>query len=146
MKNIIFILAIATIMGGPMFTSCQSSSQKVDNARHDVIMAKFNLHDAKLEYQTDIDNLKKVTAEKIAANDKILAEFDARIETQKVATKADYKKKVIELEQKNSDLKMKMANYKEQGKENWEKFKADFNKSLDELAKAFKGLAVLNTK
>jgi len=39
-----------------------------------------------------------------------------------------------------------MANYKEQGKENWEKFKADFNKSLDELAKAFKGLAVLNTK
>jgi hypothetical protein len=100
------------------------------------------LNDAKIEYQAEIDNLKKVSAEKTTANDKIIADFRTRIELQKYAAKADYEKKLAKLEQKNSDLKKKMDDYKEQGKENWEKFKTDFNNNLDELTKAFKELTI----
>jgi len=39
-----------------------------------------------------------------------------------------------------------MDDYKQDGKENWEKFKAEFNHDMDELGKAFKDLTINNIK
>lgn len=144
MKKTISILFIAAVMGGTIVTGCQSSEQKVDNAQNKVINAKFDLNDARIAYHAEIENYRKITANKIAANNKSLSDFKARIEVQKYAAKEDYKKKISELEQKNSDLKKTMDDYKEQGKENWEKFKSDLNKRIDELALAFKDLTKIN--
>ena len=47
---------------------------------------------------------------------------------------------------KNSDLKMKLDNYKAEGKENWKKFKIEFNRDMEELGIAFKDLTVKNVK
>jgi len=59
---------------------------------------------------------------------------------------ADYKIKVDELEQKNSDLKKQMDDYKAEGKEKWEKFKTEFGHDMDELGNAFKDFTVKNVK
>ena len=50
------------------------------------------------------------------------------------------------MEQKNTDLKRRLDDYKQDGKENWEKFKIEFNRDMDELGKAFKDLTVKNVK
>ena len=55
-------------------------------------------------------------------------------------------KKIDELEQKNSELKKRLDDYKADGKEKWEKFKAEFSHDMDELGKAFKDLTVKNVK
>ena len=39
-----------------------------------------------------------------------------------------------------------MDEYKADGKENWEKFKAEFNHDMDGLGSAFKDLTVKNVK
>jgi hypothetical protein len=50
------------------------------------------------------------------------------------------------LEQKNSDLKKKLDGFKEESKDKWDKFKAEFNHDMEELGKAFKEFTVKNTK
>jgi hypothetical protein len=43
-------------------------------------------------------------------------------------------------------LKMKLEDYQLNGKEGWEKFKAEFNHDMDELGSALKNLTEDNTK
>lgn len=130
-------------MGGAIVTGCQSSEQKVGNAQNKVIDAQSDLNDAEIEYLAEIENYRKITADKIAANNKSLSDFKARIEVRKYEAKEDCKKRISELEQKNSDLKKTMDDYKELGKENWEKFKSDLNLRIDEIALAFNDLTKL---
>jgi len=69
-----------------------------------------------------------------------MADFEARISTQKKEAKAAYKKKIAELEQKNTDMKKKMDAFKAEGKEKWELFKADFDKGMGDIEQSLKDL------
>ena len=51
---------------------------------------------------------------------------------------------MAEFEQKNNDMKRKLEDYKEEGIEQWNSFKSEFKKDLDELGKALKNLTVDN--
>lgn len=126
--------------------SCNNSSDKVKNAEAAVTKADSNLIDANQEYLTEVENYKKETTEKIAANDKSIAEFKARVAQEKKSARADYLTKVEKLEKKNSDLKKRMDDYKAQSKEQWEGFKTEFNHDMDEIGNAFKDLTVKNVK
>jgi hypothetical protein len=146
MKKSILALAACSIITGAMFTGCSTSSQKVENAQDKVIQANEELAIANKEYLADIDNYRTETAGRIAANDESIKEFNARIEHEKKSVKADYQKKIAVLEQRNRDMKMKMENYKEEGKDKWIIFKAEFSHDMDEMGKAFKDLTVKNVK
>jgi F0F1-type ATP synthase membrane subunit b/b' len=127
-------------MTGAIMTSCNTPAQKVENAQDKVTEANQDLDKANQEYLVDIENYRKETADKIAANNQSIAEFKARIENEKMEAKADYNNKITELEQKNSDMKMKLDDYKTEGKEKWEIFKTEFSHDMDELGKAFNDL------
>jgi hypothetical protein len=131
------VLALFTVLGFFLFlTSCDTGAKKVDNAQENVVEAEKDLQEAKEEYVADMENYRMLTAEKIAANEKSIAEFNARVETEKKEVRADYKQKITELEQKNSDMKRKLDNYQEEGKENWEIFKTEFGKDMDNLGES----------
>ena len=140
------VLAACTLVTGAIFTSCNTPTQKVENAKENVIEAKNDLNTANKEYLAEIENYRKETTEMIAANEQIINEFNAKIEHDKKAVKADYKKKIAILEQKNADLKKKLDDYKEEGKDKWDIFKAEFNHDMNELGQALKDLTVKNTK
>ena len=143
MKKSILIIAVSTFI---TVVSCNSPVEKVKNAQEDVAVANVNLDKANQEYIADILNYRKEVAQKIEANNTSIVEFKARIEHEKKETRAEYNKKMEELEMKNSDAKKKMDEYNQEGKENWEKFKTEFSHDMDELGKAFKDLTVKNTK
>lgn len=63
----------------------------------------------------ETENFRKATADMIEANNK----------------------KITVLEQKNSDLKKKLDDYKVEDKEQWEKFKVEFSKDMNDLGTAF---------
>jgi hypothetical protein len=146
MKKSILALAALTFMAASTLTSCNSPAKKVEEAQNDVKEANKDLAKANEEYLADIESYRKETADKIAANDRSIAEFNARIKEQKREAAADYKLKIAKLEEKNSDMKKHLDEYKAEGKENWEKFKTEFNHDMEELGKAFKDLTVKNVK
>ena len=146
MKKTILALAACSLITGAILTSCNTPSQKVENAQENVAIANKDLDQANKEYLADIANYRTETANRIAANDASIKELNAKIAQDKRTAKADYKKKIAELEQKNRDMKIKMENYKEEGKEKWMAFKAEFSHDMDELGKAFKDLTVKNVK
>ncbi len=144
MKKLIWAPAVFFFAAGMMFTSCDTPSQKVENAEANVVEAKEDLVQAQEDYLVDVETYRQQTAEKIAANNKSIAEFNARIEAEKADVKADYKMKIAELEKKNSDLKMKLDGYKAESKDQWETFKLEFNRDMDQLGAALKDLTVKN--
>ncbi|WP_394993798.1 hypothetical protein [Emticicia sp.] len=148
MKKTIVALAVFTFITATIVTSCNSSSpsEKVEDAKTDVEEANKDLQKANDEYLTEVESYKRETAEKISANELSIKEFNERIATEKKQAQGAYKQKIAELEQKNTDLKRRLDDYKQDGKENWEKFKIEFNRDMDELGKAFKDLTVKNVK
>lgn len=137
--SILFMFAV--IVG-----ACSSPTEKVEDAKTDVVEANKELDEANAEYVADMEKYRTETAEKITANEVIIQDLNTRIVSQKKDTQVEYKQKVAELEQKNMEMKKKMDDYKQDGKENWEKFKTEFNRDMDELGKAFKDLTVKNVK
>ena len=146
MKKSMLTLALSAFLVSTIITSCNTPAGKVENAEENVVAANEDLNAANEAYQKEIDSYRKEAAEKIEANNKSIAEFNARIALEKKDAQDDYKKQIATLEQKNSDMKKKMDDYKAEGKEKLEKFKTEFNRDLDELGKAFKDLTVNNVK
>lgn len=146
MKKSILIVAVSALIGGGILISCNTPAEKVENAENKVAEANNNLDSANKAYLADIENYRKETADKIAANEKSVADFNERIETEKKETRAEYKKKIAELNKKNSDMKKRMDDYKADGKGKWEIFKAEFSHDMDGLGKAFKDLTTKNVK
>lgn len=146
MKKSFLVLAVFAFVGGSMFTGCNTPSQKVENAQENVVEANQELAKANEEYLADITVYRQETAVRIAANEESIREFNARMAKDKRSAKADYKKRIADLDQKNRDMKLKMDNYKEEGKDKWLIFKAEFSHDMDEMGKAFKDLTVNNVK
>lgn len=128
------------------FSSCNTTSEKVTNAQEDLTQAKAALTKAEADHLLEIEKFRKETDDRLVANQNSLAEFNARIEQQKKEAQDEYRNKIMGLEQKNSDMKKKLADYKAAGRENWEKFKIEVAHDMDELSRAFLGLADKNLR
>lgn len=146
MKKSTLVLTALAMVTASFLTSCDTPAQKVENAQTNVKDANKALDKANEDYLAEIQSYRKEEADKIAANDQSIAEFKTRIAGDKKEAKAEYTKKIAELEQKNSDMKKKLDEYKADGKDKWEKFKTEFNHDMDEMGKAFKDLTVKNVK
>ncbi|NOU48294.1 MAG: hypothetical protein HOO86_14715 [Bacteroidales bacterium] len=145
MKKNIFIITLLTVMSGVLFSNCQSSANKVERAEdkvHDakvaVVEAQIDLNVARQDSITEYQKFKDETDAQISAYDKSIAEFRTRLATERKENRARYEKMVLDLEQRNRDLKKKLAEYQDDGKTDWEKFKTEFNHDMDELGKSFK--------
>ncbi|MDZ4664051.1 MAG: peptidase M23 [Bacteroidota bacterium] len=146
MKKTTLIVSAITCISMQLLTSCSTPAEKVESAVNEVTEAQKSLEKANEAYLVEIDQYKKEAAEKTAANDQSLTEFKVRIENEKKEAKEEYNKKIEALEKKNSDMKKSIADYKADGKENWEKFKTEFSRDMDELGSAFKDFTVKNKK
>jgi len=144
-KTTLSIIAI-TFATAVIFTGCSERPKKnervikIEKAEANITEGSITLDKAQEDYTADIEKYRKETDEKIAANKKSMADFEARISTQKKEAKAAYKKKIAELEQKNTDMKKKMDAFKAEGKEKWELFKADFDKGMGDIEQSLKDL------
>lgn len=149
MKKSFLFLAVAVFIAGAMLTNCQSSGQKVEKAKDKVQDAKSEVKEAQINLDNSIAEyalFKKESDAKIAANEKRIADLKIKIANGKQESKAIYDKDIAWLEKTNIDLKTKLDSYNVEGKEKWEIFKTEFNHDMDELGKAFNNLTVNNIK
>ncbi|MDR3705730.1 MAG: hypothetical protein P4L28_07495 [Paludibacteraceae bacterium] len=153
MKKIIFTLAVTSLIAGAFLTSCNSSAKKVKDAQakveetqKDATEAKTDLKKEKQDSINEHLQFKKEAEDKINAHNKSIADFKARIVKEKKQNRAQYEKKLAKLEQKNSDLKKELEDYKDGGKDKWIKFKNGFNKDMEDLGNGIKNFSFKNVK
>lgn len=154
MKNTIFTLAVATtLIAGTIFTGCESSEQKIDDAQANVQEAKQDLKEVKQDEKAaaqqaaDAEEWRTFKTEsevKIKDNELRIAELREKMKTSGKTMDAIYSKNIDVLEKRNQDLKTKIDTY--DGQSNWQSFKSEFNHDMDELGKALKDIGVNNKK
>ena len=80
--------------------------------------------------------------ETISSYEKTIGELKARIAQETMENIAKYEKTLTDLEHKASEIKKKVHEYKEEGKDKWAAYNDKFNSDLDELGKALKKFMV----
>ncbi|OIP01616.1 MAG: hypothetical protein AUJ98_03750 [Bacteroidetes bacterium CG2_30_33_31] len=150
MKNPIFILAVTAIIAGTMFNSCQSSATKVENAEEDLQVAKENVDEADMklyqERQDSIKQFKNESKEKIDYYDARIIELKAKIANKKTNVKTLFESRLALIEEKNNELKIKLAKYSDDTSDNWKVFKSELSRDMENLEKALNDFSKDNVK
>ena len=146
MKRSILALAACTLITGATIVSCQSSETKVENAKEDVIDAAKDLEQANQEYLAEIEIYRQEMMKEIEANDQAIADMESKAAKEGKSADTKRKEKVAELKRENSEMRAKLQDYKADGKDAWENFKAEFNHDMKESGNAFKDIGVNNVK
>ena len=143
-SNLIFGLA-SVAMAVILFNGCKSPVEDKETTNTGVVEAKESLDEARKDYALKYEAFKLESDNKIAENEKIIAELKAKAKMQGDAAKQDFEKELAVLEQKNQSLKEKMSYYKDEGDGKWESFKIEFDRDMDNLGQALKDLTKNNT-
>lgn len=154
MKKAFFTLIITILIAGTLLKSCKPATKEEDaakenlnNAKENVVTAREDLADAKrAATKQEWIEFKKETDSAISENEARIAELKVKIKNAGKSIDASYENKVDTLEQKNADLKVKLATYKSDVNTDWQSFKEEFKYDMNELGQALKGLTVKNKK
>lgn len=139
-------VAIAIIL----FNGCKLATKDKDatvtgDPKESLVEAKESLDEARKDYVLKYEAFKLESDNKIAENEKIIAELKAKAKMDGDAAKQEFEKELAALEQKNQSLKEKMSYYKDESSKEWESFKIEFDRDMDNLGKALKDLTKNNT-
>jgi exonuclease VII large subunit len=134
MKNKIFTFAVIGCMAGIFIAGCGKTPKQ------NVEMANQELTDAKANYLAEWEKFKTESEEQIKANEDRIDAFKAKMGEAVTKTKAKYNQEVVVLEQKNSDLKKQLEEYKVEGESNWQEFKTNFSHDMDAIGKTMTDL------
>lgn len=146
MNKSIVLIAIATLVYSFIFIGCDNAAKKVENAENNVTEAKAELKDARAEYMKDVENYRRQTADQLEANNKSIEQFNLSIAKEKAQTKDAYNKQIAELELRNRELQKRMDEYNGDSKDQWDQFKSEFKRDMDQLGIALSNLTVKNSK
>ena len=150
MKNSkIKLVAMAGMVSLAML-SCKSNTEEkkenLEEAKKEVVVAKDELSAARMDSINQYSNYRKEIDNRLAENDKQIAEIRAKVKMQKASIRAKMDKDLDILMQKNEDFKMQMKNQKDGIYSDWESFKNSYNTSLDDLGKSISEMAQNNMK
>lgn len=152
MKKTIFTLALSTFMAATILVSCQDTSKKEEEAKDNLEDARRDLDDAKEELSDarqaataeEWKSFRKSTDSTIRQNELRIAEMKANMKNTGKSIDAIYAKRIEELEQKNNNIKLQVEAYKNDTNSDWEEFKDEYNRDVNELGTAIKNLTVDN--
>ena len=142
---------VAGVVSLTLTVGCsRTPEQKVADAKADLKEVVHDLKDAVADGQDaareEWTKFRDGYEAKIEANDKVVAEYKARMTTADGKLQEKFDKKIDDLERRNRVLKAKLNDYKSDGKSAWEQFKSEFSHDMDELGTALKDFTVDNKK
>lgn len=121
-------------------TNCTNSPKKeaenVEDAQENLNEAEQDLQQAVIDSTNEYARYKAESQAKLEANELKIAELKANLKADKAEMRLKYEKQLLEIEKKNQELKISIADYQENDMSKWEKFKESFNRDLDSLGKS----------
>jgi exonuclease VII large subunit len=147
MKKLTTTLALGLLLIGTAVVSCKTTTEEdsiviSEDRVGDTIVVSKSTTITNLEWQ----EFKDETNEAIAKNEQKISEMKLKMKESGKEFDANYQQKINQLEERNKEMKTKVANYKSDASANWESFKREVNHDMTELGDAFKNLTVNNTK
>lgn len=146
-KKSIFALAFIVSLAGINLTSCKSYDPKKNvntenGAQQNMNEANLDRDTTQLENDKKFEEFRTTSEEKIITNEKIIS----RLKEDANKVKKENKIRIAELEARNEAMKVKLKEYKREGKKEWQSFKKEFNHDMDELGNALNDLTKDNVK
>lgn len=136
-KQTITLFALLAITSLTFLTSCKNNEAKIEDAQENVLDAKKDLVEAKQDSLADYESFKMKVNEKITANELKIADLKVKVINGNNDAKAKYNGKVVQLQQKNEELKAKLNNYTQYSADTWEAFKTDLDNDVNNLEREF---------
>ncbi|MEC5165668.1 chromosome segregation ATPase [Flavobacterium sp. PL11] len=152
MKNSILNSAFTILVVSSMLIGCKDSTNKEEQARENVEEARVELNEAK----TELSNARKAATEQewkefkestnntIRKNEDRIAELKSQMKRTNTSMDNIYEKRIEELEEKNRLIKNKLNAYKNEVSDDWQNFKNEYNKDMDDLGESLKNFTVKN--
>jgi len=149
-KKSFLAFGLATLtLAAISFSGCNASSEKervANEAAQKLIESQNELAAAKKDYAEKLAAFQVATDNKIAENENSIAALKVEIKKKSKTVRAELDAKLAALELKNQLMKEKARDYKDESAEQWEAFKIEFNRDMDNLGQALKDLTTSNTK
>jgi len=120
--------------------SCHTPTITTDNAQSTGADSNKVSDKSTQAYMADIESYRLKIADSVDVNEKCISTCTAKISKDDRETREIYKKRTDALEKQNSDMKRNMEEYQADGKEKWEKFKADFDHDMSKLGISIRSL------
>lgn len=142
MKTSIVFMLVSAIMLTGTISSCTPASDNSEEEKEKIEAEKK----AEEDFQAEVQEYKMTVREEIEENDRKIDLLKENIKTVGAEMKENFQEQVEALEQRNAALKVRLNEFSEQSRENWEEFKTEFNRDMNELGTAIKNLFVDNEK
>jgi hypothetical protein len=144
------ILKLAFISGLFCITlmSCNNSpaakEKELNEATEDLVNAKADLDQAEYDSIKDFKEYKDSILLKLEANEKVITDLNLKINKKTASERRVDQIEIERLEKRHEVLKQKIENYKPGLEQQWDLFKVDFNKELDDLGKSLSRMSERN--
>jgi outer membrane murein-binding lipoprotein Lpp len=143
------IFTISAFMLAAVFMGCNSPEEKVEKAKENVEEANAKLDKAQKEleqHQAEVEKYRQAIVEQVAANRQRIVELRGAVDKAQKGTKEVLTTQINELEERNDAMEKRLIEFNEVGKEQWENFKVEFNRDMDDLGQALRDFSVKNVK
>lgn len=150
MKTRYTIGITALILAINLFSQCTNSPEK-DNAdlyeaQETLLESKKEYNEAKTDFAIKYEAFKIESERKIAENEKTITRLKDEAKYKNIETRTQLEIKLMELEKNNELFKVNIENYKENSKIEWESFKTEFNRDMENIKEALQDLSQDNIK
>jgi DNA anti-recombination protein RmuC len=150
MKKPILLLTMAGVVAASVLSSCQSSSNNIDNQEDkllkeqvDVVEAKQDLNQA---LRDSVRQFKMEAQNAITENNRKIDDFKQKIADGNKSAREKYESKISDLESKNKELQKRLDEFNDENGEKWASFKREFNHDMDEVGNSLEDMTKDNVE
>jgi hypothetical protein len=140
MKKTTLLMTAIAFSAASLFVGCNIPADKVDSSRENVLEAQRDLADAKRELKTDLENFRISTEVQLSKNRNQITVLRGNAANERVELRDSYNAKITELENRNLAMETRLNNFQTDKNDDWQNFKAEFNRDMEGLGTAFKDL------
>jgi hypothetical protein len=140
MKKTTLLMTAIAFSAASLFVGCNIPADKVDSSRENVSEAQRDLADAKRELKTDLENFRISTEVQLSKNRNQITVLRGNAANERVELRDSYNAKITELENRNLAMETRLNNFQTDKNDDWQNFKAEFNRDMEGLGTAFKDL------
>jgi hypothetical protein len=133
MKKSILLITTITIMFAFVVQSCDRPDNQMERAQTDLIEAERDLDIAQSEVEADVQIFRQEVANDIRENNLAIADIKSKIQVEDAERRAALEVRIAEIERNSSDLKRQIDNYRITNRDNWDDFKDQFSKDMNDL-------------
>jgi len=139
-----FLALVSWFVAGTTISSCQKSQNNPDtlttSQNTQTTTQTTPTPAVQTTYVAEYPVYKSSNDAELARNQDTISAIKARLKTANAKLRASLAKEEEALARENADLQARLAAYKDQGAESWQKFKSDFDRSMDSIRTAMKNM------